>query len=201
MGGQQDRHAARAQLAHELPGVPAGGRIEPGRRLVQVEQRRIADQAEGKVQAALLPAGQRPDLAALQAGQAHQPDDLGHAARRPVVAGRACDRLADGQVRLDRDVLQDQAGPLTQLAGAGPLAGVVAEDLGCPAVAGAEALQDLQRRGLAGPVRPEQRDDLAVADGEADVSHGVHPAVALAQAGDLDRVYLRTHRTSSVRSR
>src|SRR6266581_3588713 len=88
-----------------------GGRIEPGRRLVQVEQRRIADQAEGKVQPALLPAGQRPDFAALQAGQAHQPDDLGDATRRPVVAGRAGDRLADGQVWLDRDVLQDQADP------------------------------------------------------------------------------------------
>jgi hypothetical protein len=41
-----------------------------------------------------------------------------------------------------------------------PVAGIKAEYLGPAAVAGAETLQDLQGGGLAGAIRPEQREDL-----------------------------------------
>ena len=123
-------------------------------------------------------------------GEADEPDDLGHAQGRRVVAGVAGDGLAHGQVRLDRDVLQDQPGPLAQLASTGPIAWVKAEHFDRAAIAGPESLQDLQRGGLAGPVRPEQGDDLALLDAKADVAHGLHRAVALAQPGDGQ---LRTH--------
>jgi hypothetical protein len=56
----------------------------------------------------------------------------------------------------------------------------------------AEALEDLQRRGLAGAVRAEQREDLAAADLEAEAGDGVEAATVGGRVGadqvvDLDR--------------
>ena len=46
--------------------------------------------------------------------RAHQADDLGHVPGALVVAGLAGEGLAHRQVGLDRDVLQDQPGPLAK---------------------------------------------------------------------------------------
>ena len=54
------------------------------------------------------------------------------------------------------------------------------------AVAAAVALEDLDRRRLAGAVRAEQREDLALADLEADAAQRLVPAVALAEVLDDD---------------
>jgi len=67
-----------------------------------------------------------------------------------------------------------------------PLGRILPEDDHVSAVAGPEALQDLDRRGLAGPVRTEEREDLAVANLEVDPSNRFAPPVGLAQAPDLD---------------
>ena len=61
VGGQQDGGAALAQPAHQLPRVVAGGRVEAGRRLVQEQQLRGADQAQRQVQPPALPARERLD--------------------------------------------------------------------------------------------------------------------------------------------
>ena len=107
--------------------------------------------------------------------------------RRRVVAGVAGDRLADRQVGLDRDVLQHQPDPLAQRPAVGPVAGIDAEHIDPPGVPGAESLQDLQDGGLAGAVRPEQREDLPAGDGEAHPAHGLHRAIALPQPRHDDR--------------
>jgi hypothetical protein len=147
----------------------------------------VADHPQGQVQPPLLAAGQGPDLPPRLRGQADQGDDLVDVARGRVVAGVAGQRLADGEVGLDRDVLQHQADLLAQGPAAGPVARVAAEHLGPAGVATAEPLQDLERGRLARAVRPEQREDLPVRDGEAHPAHRGHRAVALGQPGHDDR--------------
>jgi DNA-binding SARP family transcriptional activator len=59
LGGQQDGDPGRGQAAHHLPHLVAAAQVEPGRRLVQVEHSRSADQAGGQVQAPAHAAGVR----------------------------------------------------------------------------------------------------------------------------------------------
>ena len=66
------------------------------------------------------------------------------------------------------------------------VARIEAEHVDLPAVAVAEALEDLHGRRLAGPVRTEQAEDLALAHLEVDAAHGLHAAVRLAQAAHCD---------------
>ena len=49
-----------------------------------------------------------------------------------------------------------------------------------------EPFEDLDRGGLAGPVRPEEREDLSGGDLEIDACHSFERAVALAEATDAD---------------
>ena len=196
--GEQDRGARVTQTAHKLPRVPPGGRVEPCGRLVEEQQFRVTDQPQAEVQAAFTAAGQVPHLGPLLPGQADQRDHLIDAPWRRVIARVAGDGLADRQVGLDRDVLQDQPDPLPQFPARGPVAGIESQHLGPPGVPFPEALQDLQRRGFPGAVRPQQREDLAQADGEADPAQRGHRAVVLSQPVHYDRA---THRTSSDTSR
>ena len=213
--GEQDRGARRAQAADQLPGVPARARVEPGRRLVQEQQVRATDQAQREIQPPLLPAGQAAHLLPGLPGQPDQADHLADRPRRRVVTGVAGDGLPDGQVRLDRDVLQHQPDVLAQRPAGRPVARVVPEHVDLAGVPGPEPFENFQGGGLARAVRPEQREDLAVGDGEAHPAHRGHRAVALAQPGHGDRgrpprpghdgavhcAQPRTHRASTDRSR
>ena len=49
-----------------------------------------------------------------------------------------------------------------------------------------EAAEHAEQRGLAAARRPEQREEGVARDAEADLVHGGHPAVALADVFDLD---------------
>jgi hypothetical protein len=49
LGGEEHGDAGRGQAAHYLPHLVAAARVEPGRRLVQVEHPRPGDQAGGEV--------------------------------------------------------------------------------------------------------------------------------------------------------
>jgi hypothetical protein len=64
---------------------------------------------------------------------------------------------------------------------------VLAQDPDRPAVGPTVALDDLDGRGLAGAVRPEQRDDLARDDAQRQVPDDDPAVVALPEAVDLDR--------------
>ena len=65
---------------------------------------------------------------------------------------------------------------------------VDAEHLHLTAVATAESLEDLDRRALAGTVRPEQRDDLPGGDMELELVDNRPFAVSLLQSADFDDV-------------
>ena len=79
---QQHGRPARAQLADELPRLAPGRRVEAGRRLVEEQQRRGADDAERQVEASALAARQVPDALVELRRQADELDGIG----RPAAA-------------------------------------------------------------------------------------------------------------------
>src|SRR5262249_1180829 len=109
-----------------------------------------------------------------------------------VVAREDRVRFPDGEVRPQFRRLEDDADPLAEVR-AGPL-GIVPEDAHLARVAAAVPLEDLHRRRLAGAVRAEKTEDLALLDREVDPPHRLEAPVGLAQAAHLDR----RHRPTSL---
>src|SRR5205823_12593007 len=73
------------------------------------------------------------------------------------------------------------------------------EDPHRAAVGHAVALENLDRRGLPGPVRPEKSEHFAAPDRQAEPVDGVLAAVALLELRDLDRWGRGGHRTGHYR--
>src|SRR4029077_4433186 len=105
--------------------------------------------------------------------------------RLPVVPGEELEALADGQVRIHRRRLEDDADALAP-AQASPLR-VLVEHGDRAAVARSVALEDLDRRRLPGAVRTEQAEYLARLDLEVDAAQCLVRAVRLVQVADRDR--------------
>ena len=164
---QQHRRALGAQLAHELPRLAPGRRVEAGRRLVEEQQRRLADDAEGEVEAASLAARQVARPAGRAAASRPTSSTTSATGRRRRVA-RAVDRhrLADRQLVLDAGRLQDDADAVAEVASGA--AGILAEHRDVAGRPRAVPLEDLDRRRLAGAVLAEQGVDLALVDVEAE---------------------------------
>ena len=163
VGRQQDRRALRRQQPDQVPGLAAPGGIEAGRRLVEEQELGVADDPEADVQPALLAAREALDPVV---GLLRQPDQLDHLVDRSrvrVVAGVAGQHLAHRVVRLDRQLLEDDADARAQPALRAVVGRVDAERLHPAAAPLPEPLEDLDRRGLAGPVRTEQREHLTLA--------------------------------------
>src|SRR4051794_6246099 len=95
--------------------------------------------------------------------------------------------LLDRQVRPELRLLQNHADALA-VGGLRPR-GVESQRVDLAAVPIPVALEDLDRRCLAGAVRPEQAEDLALPDLEADAANGLAAAVGLAQIADRDGVH------------
>jgi hypothetical protein len=174
------------KLFDELPGGPPAGGIQPGRRLVQEQQLGLADEAKPHVQPALLAAGQRLDPGAGLLCQSHHVQHLVDRAGMRVEPRTAGEHLAHRQEGLDGEFLQHDAHlrPQPALRPAG--ARVDAEHLDDPGVPAPEALEYLDRGGLARAVRAEQGEDLARLDLEAYVGHGRQRTVGLAEIFHAD---------------
>src|SRR6266508_3263408 len=99
--------------------------------------------------------------------------------------GEVGDVLARRQPRVDADLGGHDPDATAHLLGGGP--GVEAEDLDRPSVGRQQRADDPQGRGLAGPVRPEQAEDLAGVRLERDAAKHLVRAEGLLQAVDLDR--------------
>ena len=95
-------------------------------------------------------------------------------------------RLAHGEVRPELRLLQHDADALRGTRGPG-CCGSWPSTRHLARVARAVALEDLDRRRLAGAVRAEQAEDLALLDLEVDAAHRLERAVRLPQAADGDR--------------
>jgi hypothetical protein len=103
--------------------------------------------------------------------------------RDPVQAALELEQLATGLERVEPDLLEGDAD-------APPDRGAVADDVdardaGAAAGGREQGAQHAHGRGLAGPVRPEEAEDLAARDGEVDRAHRLDAALegALERAG------------------
>ncbi len=70
-----------------------------------------------------------------------------------------------------------------------------------PPSAGGESRDQVEQRGLARPVRPDQPDDLALVELERDVGDGLHSAESHMEIGDLEHRVAGGRRGASVRRR
>ena len=115
-------------------------------------------------------------------------DVLGHG----VESGVEAEVLLGGQVGVEGRVLEDEADVAPDLVLFGPR--VVAGDRCRPGGRVRERAEDLDRRGLAGTVRPEEPEGLAPGHLEVDATYRLDLAVALGEPGDGNhRVGLRGH--------
>ena len=101
-----------------------------------------------------------------------------------VEAPEQVDDLDHGQLRVERRGLETD--PDAGLERVGAARDVQAQDDRLAAIGRAQALEDLDGRCLARPVRPEQTKDLACGDIEIDPIDGERVAVTLDQAADTD---------------
>ena len=152
------------QALDQAPELPAGLRVEAGRRLVQEQQLRAADDAERDVQPAALAAGQRwtRERRASRPGRPARSTSSG-SQRVGVVAPRSAAPTRATVSSLDWPGRRPAAGRCRcgTATPRSPCAGSCPSTRDLAAVAAAVALEDLDRRGLAGAVRPEQREHLA----------------------------------------
>ena len=117
-----------------------------------------------------------------------QPDELEHRLRRfrgPVVGSEQPQQLERAQARVEPTRLQHHADLRAEVLAVAHR--VEAEDAHRARVGSAVALEDLDRRGLAGAVRSEQPEDLARADTEVERIDRARRSVRLAESGDRDR--------------
>jgi len=178
LGGEQDRDLVGDQGADGRPdGLPAA-RVQPGGGLVEDQQPGPGDQAGGQVNPAALAAGQGLDHLAAEWPQVKA---VGQLADHPPSRGRAVAAqpghqqqvLLRGEVVLQGGELPGQAGDQPHGVRLGP--DVPPEDgrgaRGGPSQGG----EHPDDRGLARPVRAEQRQHDAGRDGEVEAVH--HGAV------------------------
>ena len=193
MRRQQDRERLLLRQAADL--VPHGDsrlRVEPGRRLVQEEHPRPMNQPERDVEPAAHAARVPLDDAVgciRDADHVEQSFDarvqLG--AAHAVHASLEHQVLPAGRPPVDPGLLRDVADHAADRARLAD--DVVAGDLCVALVRSRERDEHAYGRRLAGAVRPEQAEDLALADCERHAVERLHVAVALAKTVDGDRVH------------
>ena len=182
--GQEHGLAEVAQAGDHVPGLPARRGVEAGRRLVEKEEVRIADQRDADVEPSKLSSGEG---AGAGVGPLAEPDVIDRpldGERLAVVAGVEVERLADGELGPHPALLEDDPDPLPPLAAGRSGVGSEHRDLTRAAVA--VALEDLDRGRLPGTVRPQEREHLPGPDLELDPAHRLELAIGLAEAGDDD---------------
>ena len=157
-----------------LPARPlAQRRIEIRERLVEQEHPRLGRQRAGERDPLLLAAGKLSHPAALVSGEV----DQGQRPRHPLVQLVAADA---GGFEAERHVLTDvemgEEGVVLEYHAEAPghrldPRDVLAIDHYAPGIGRFESGQQSQRRRLAAPARPEQRQHLAPLEGQRDVVH------------------------------
>ena len=186
---QHDRHPAVAHALDEVPGVPAGLRVEPGRHLVEHRDLRLADEGQHDGQALSLAAGQGPVVVLALAFQPEHLDQLGDVSGLAVEGLVHVQDLADPELGRKGALLELHPDDLVDLVPVGLR--VQAHQPDCSRVRRAEADRALDRGGLARSVRAEDAEDLAFGDRERDVVDRDQRSVRLAEMLDLHRLLAR----------
>ena len=189
--GEEERHAVLAvELLDVAPQRVAADRVEPARRLVEEHDARPVYERRGEVEAALHPAGVRPDAPVRGVLEVDDGEQLGHAcldpgARHAVQAALQRQQLAPGLEVVEARFLQRDADASPHL---GRVAlHVEAVDVGAAGGGAQQRGEHADRRGLAGAVRPEEAEHLPALDGEVDAVDGAHRGVVPHEALGADR--------------
>ena len=139
-----------------------------------------------------MPPDRRPAWTSFRSSSSTSANSSRHAVARlaagdAVDAGEEAEVLLDGQVRVQREGLRHVAGLV--LDALALRADVAAGDQRAAAGRLQQPAQHLDRRGLAGPVRAEEAEDLTALDAQRELVDGAHLAEATGQAvGDDDGV-------------
>jgi len=173
----------RHDRGHEV--VP-GQRVEHGQRLVEHEQPRPPGQGQRQRELRLLPAGQLARLLLQRDAELGQPA-LGVALiPAPVHVAGQVQHVRGGQVLVQRRVLRDERGAVQR----GRRSRQLAAQHGGPAHGRrGQADRHVQQRGLACPVRTDQRDHVPLGDRQRALAHRPRAPVPLAQPRRLNDVH------------
>ncbi len=187
VGREKDRLPAVLEALEHIPDLPSRVRVEPGRGFVEKDDLGIVDERGGDPEALLEAAGEGVEAGvglAAQIGEVHQGVDVGVASEYPRVVPQA---LAHGDPVERAEVLREHADPPDDL-GLGP-GDVQPEhgDLSRRRIA--DRFDDLDRDALAGAVGAEERENLALVDGERNVVDRKEGTVTLAEPVHHDRVF------------
>ena len=159
------------EVPDDLPHDPPTARVEPGRRLVEEDDPRIADEGHRQVEAAAHAAGERRDGLLRRLDEVEPLEQLGGPPPAFALAEMEQIRHQDevllaGEEAVHRRELAGDADRGPDRFGLAP--DVVAGDLDLAAVGGDQRRQDMDRRRLAGAVRAEQGEDRPGPDLEVD---------------------------------
>ena len=174
---EQHGPAGLAKAADDVPQLPARLRIEAGRRLVEKQKLRIADQCAGDGQPLLLSAGEiaNPRLGFLfERNLRHR---LFRLDSLPVEAAEERERFADGELFGESCFLQRDADSLPDFIVL--LAPTEAQDFDVAGRGVEQPFEDLDRGGLAGAVGSEQAEALALLDSQIETAHGLDRRLAV----------------------
>ena len=167
---EEDGHAAIADRLDQVPRLAAGLRVEPGRQLVEDRDLRPADERQGDRQALLLAARQVPVGRVALVVEPEVVDQLARIGRVSVERGEQVERLADGDPVGQLALLELDADEGPQSVAVPP--GIEPEHADRAGVGRPQTGDRLDGRGLAGAVRSEDAEDLALLDGERDAVDG-----------------------------
>ena len=185
------------QIPDQIPHQADLVRVEPDCRLVEDEQVRLVNHRVGEADPLAVAFREPPDDFFLHVAQAAQfediPDPFVHPASGNTLDRRAvAEILVHPHVRIQRDILRkipDVLARPERLA-----ENIPPGHFRAPGGRRKEAGQDLHRRALPRPVRPEETDDLAFGHLEINRVHSLHRAVTLCQLLHFD------HRAALLRS-
>ena len=158
--------------------------------LVEEQQLRLPDDAEGDIEATTLTPGEAGDAVGRLVLQPDRGNDLVDLPRVVIEGGCAAQRFARSEQIQAGGGLQHDTDPVAP-GPPGPL-GIDAEDADLATVPLAEALEDLHRGCLARTIGSEQGEDLARGDVEVDAVHSRPCAVGLAEVSDRNGVHTPT---------
>ncbi len=194
VGVQKNRRAALRLLPQEVADLAPAHRIDAVGRLVQQEDVRLVHQRGGEAQPLRHPLGEFLDPHVGPLRQAHAVEQLRDS--RFQGCGVHSRHAPEDRQRLAGGQISRKPVALGQVADAAPALRIRRGDSAQPGLARSrvgQAEQDLDGCGLAGPVGPEQAEDLAARDLQVQARQGLDPAapetgpVDLAQPARLDR--------------
>ena len=173
---EQDRHAA-ARGPGRAPRTASRRRSGRARATARrAAGRRAGRSAPGDRELLLLPPESEPALRSANSRHdgeepVHPLDVVGDAVPRPPAGEAEPQVLGDGQRGEDMAALRDERDPGRATSSGPPASGRPCSRIS-PAAVGTTPHHRVQRRRLPRAVRPDQADDLAPAEHEADAAHG-----------------------------